>query len=905
MFCTVRSSRLFVIGPDVLATLKDSHNVGRRLHPKSLDVVEASQLRAGNISPFLVLTRAELYAVFEQQWCDREVTRQLNEEEDWKTTFDTDRSLWQAEHATRVKNVLVLCKDLAFLLFMQGKTQIYIHTSITTTGPELNGAPRPNTPDISMLLQDQEAVTSLQINDFAARVHKMFVGQQQEWRCSPLKKSGSFFSFLHKTVQEYFVAWAVCQELAALNTGDTLHQMLLQGQFILPASRKSTFLLLAQKLLHSDRTLNTVRFCADLVEKRLEVQNYVSLGPILNRATGRFAAGRYLDVNPHIWVVRVQPLARALWDVVQASRLDVARANPATPVAAANSITILNAAGLVFDHCQLSHATLGPTQIGAAPAMESSTTFYADLSGAVLSYADLSHACLGRANLSTTCLDHADLRSANLWDVEFGQRTMLVQNESGHLITSIALRADGKYMVSGSDDKNVKIWSMETWDVVRVLKGHKGLVTSVAYTADGRYVVSGSRDCDVKVWQTETGHVVTLSEHRDHVNCVTSSPDGRYIASGSEDSSMILWRSETWSLMMQLTGHSFPVTSVAFNFDGRYVASGSRDMSVILWSTETGDVLHTLPHSYCVYSVAFNYDGRYLVSGSGEYMREENSVIMWSTETGNVARTFTGHHTCVFSVVFSADGRFVVSGSQDGTILMWLTETGSLFKTFRQSQVNSIAFSADGQYIVSLDQYNGVRLWLAHVGDVVRSLKGTSEVADVSAVTLSSDGRYVASRTNRSAGYYSTVTLWSTDTGDVVRTLTGLDDVLYDIYFTADGRYVMWAGKKKKLQLWSIETGLLQDGSKLNPLVTQVGDQQMGLIVYWQANNVILQRGSVILRYFGNYAVFSCMKTRVEGALLSVNNRKLLKQLRDKNFYSEGRVNLSDLDDGCCCCAIS
>ena len=185
--------------------------------------------------------------------------------------------------------------------------------------------------------------------------------------------------------------------------------------------------------MHGDGALNTVRFCADLVDKR--VQEYVSLGPVLDCTTGFFST------TTAAADVRVQPTARAeLWDVVQASRLDVARSNPATPVAAAaNAITILNAADIIFDHCNLSHATLGPVQ---AEATESSTTkFFAGLSGVVLSHADLSHACLTKANLSSACLDHAQLGYSNMLDVEFGQRAMLLGHTS--TVNSVAFSSDG------------------------------------------------------------------------------------------------------------------------------------------------------------------------------------------------------------------------------------------------------------------------------------------------------------------------------------------------------------------------------------------------------------------------------------------------------------------------------
>ena len=43
------------------------------------------------------------------------------------------------------------------------------------------------------------------------------------------------------------------------------------------------------------------------------------------------------------------------------------------------------------------------------------------------------------------------------------------------------------------------------------LEGHKGGVTSVALSADGERVVSGSQDKTIKIWSAETGASERLS----------------------------------------------------------------------------------------------------------------------------------------------------------------------------------------------------------------------------------------------------------------------------------------------------------------------------------------------------------------------------------------------------------
>ena len=134
-----------------------------------------------------------------------------------------------------------------------------------------------------------------------------------------------------------------------------------------------------------------------------------------------------------------------------------------------------------------------------------------------------------------------------------------------------------------ADDRQVILWDFSTGEVRGKWEAHGSSVTAVSFAEDGKWIVSGGDDKLVKVWDADGKVLAELKGHDRGVRGVSVKPGGRWAASASGDGTVKLWDVAAKKEVATFGKHAVPVNAVTFLPSGVRTLSLDRDLGTLIW----------------------------------------------------------------------------------------------------------------------------------------------------------------------------------------------------------------------------------------------------------------------------------------------------------------------------------
>ena len=245
-------------------------------------------------------------------------------------------------------------------------------------------------------------------------------------------------------------------------------------------------------------------------------------------------------------------------------------------------------------------------------------------------------------------------KTVKVWDLQTRECLFTLPGDYSYWYP-VTVTPDNQHAISPSnlDGRVLGMWNLINGNLVKSFIAHESSVTSLALTPNGRYLASASRDATVRVWDMETAQLLHTLRHSQPVILLAVTKDGRRIISVETSGILRVWDLETGKFLSALDNNRGyrDVRYLNVSPDNRYAVTSSRDgaeekpklgqfeFTLTVWDLDEAKVkyIFTSRHyfEWDIRAAAFTQDSRYLICASSMMI-----VYTLDLHTGELTQTF-------------------------------------------------------------------------------------------------------------------------------------------------------------------------------------------------------------------------------------------------------------------------
>lgn len=198
----------------------------------------------------------------------------------------------------------------------------------------------------------------------------------------------------------------------------------------------------------------------------------------------------------------------------------------------------------------------------------------------------------------------------------------------------------------------------------KVLASHGASCTSGKLLPDGKHLVAGYIDGQVKMWDLKTTNVEWSHSSGAELTSIQIDPQGSLISLAPTSS--LLKASDGKPINTFLPSSSAEIEAHAFNMELNILVTGSLNGDLCVWDLAKQVIRHQASIECAVTVLTMGSDGKLFVGGG------DGAIYVCDIRSGTLIETLTGHTAEVFSLSLSSDGHTLLSTSDDTTAKIFI-----------------------------------------------------------------------------------------------------------------------------------------------------------------------------------------------------------------------------------------
>ncbi|CAD8187411.1 unnamed protein product [Paramecium pentaurelia] len=316
-----------------------------------------------------------------------------------------------------------------------------------------------------------------------------------------------------------------------------------------------------------------------------------------------------------------------------------------------------------------------------------------------------------------------DQNSINIFKIqeEKPQPKLIKTLPQGYQVTSIVFSPDGQLFAYATTNEVIIIYSLVKKKDQAKLIGHSKAVRCICFSSEGNILVSGGDDKSVRIWDYMKGTQIgeNLHGHLDQVNSVEfSKPDGMIILSSGKDGLIKQWHhSDNYRVSEYFPGHDGSILFMVISQDSQRIITKGKDKKIIQWNIKTASIVNQIISlqscqecqinklcSACQLSpIIIVNDDQFIITGGFGH-----SISIYDSYTGkqiNQTILYLKPKGEVILLAQSQQNHLICSGTQNGEIKIWDSFNGKQFskKINLNYQILTMFFDQE-YYLVVLNQ---------------------------------------------------------------------------------------------------------------------------------------------------------------------------------------------------------